>query len=257
MNNSKTEDSIAKTIFKDNDFCSQLINNYLEIQGLKEIDPKNIEDVTNTFVHMFTEERDADVVKRIRLDDDSELFFLLIEHKSDVAYNVVMQILRYIVFIWEEYEKEQEKKTPDITKSAGFKYPPVLPVVYYTGKHNWTASKQLSERVLLGDIFYPYIPDFSYLLVPVKDYTTDQLIDKGDCLSLVMIINKLRGLREIEKLGILDEYQSGIYRYTDGHHLRSGDSAFKEVQHSRGRDPGLHQSHQGGKHERYICAYQS
>lgn len=33
----------------------------------------------------------------------------LIEHKSTVDYNVTMQLLRYMVYIWEDYEKEQEK----------------------------------------------------------------------------------------------------------------------------------------------------
>ncbi|MBR1914418.1 MAG: Rpn family recombination-promoting nuclease/putative transposase, partial [Lachnospiraceae bacterium] len=33
----------------------------------------------------------------------------LIEHKSTVDYNVSMQLLRYMVYIWEDYEKEQEK----------------------------------------------------------------------------------------------------------------------------------------------------
>ncbi|MCI8764682.1 MAG: Rpn family recombination-promoting nuclease/putative transposase [Lachnospiraceae bacterium] len=34
----------------------------------------------------------------------------LIEHKSKVDYNVVMQIFRYMSFIWEDYEREMEKK---------------------------------------------------------------------------------------------------------------------------------------------------
>lgn len=33
----------------------------------------------------------------------------LIEHKTKVEYNVVMQILRYMVYIWEDYEKEMAK----------------------------------------------------------------------------------------------------------------------------------------------------
>ena len=33
----------------------------------------------------------------------------LLEHKSAVDYNVTMQLLRYMAYIWEDYEKEQEK----------------------------------------------------------------------------------------------------------------------------------------------------
>ena len=55
-----------------------------------------------------------------------------------------MQILRYIVHIWEDYEKEMNKKFPEISRRKGFKYPPVLPIVYYEGKQRWTAPLDIS-----------------------------------------------------------------------------------------------------------------
>ena len=33
----------------------------------------------------------------------------LVEHKTQVEYNVIMQLLRYMVHIWEDYEKEMEQ----------------------------------------------------------------------------------------------------------------------------------------------------
>ena len=63
------------------------------------------------------------------------LFFIisLIEHKSKVDYNVVMQVFRYMTFIWEDYEKEQERQHPGSSRKKEFKYPPILPVVFYDG----------------------------------------------------------------------------------------------------------------------------
>lgn len=62
---------------------------------------------------MFAEERNSDTVKKVYLK--SNLFYLvsLIEHKSDVDYNTIMQVFRYIAFIWENYEKEQKKYIPE------------------------------------------------------------------------------------------------------------------------------------------------
>lgn len=54
------------------------------------------------------------------------IFIALIEHKSSVDYNVSMQILRYMVYIWDDYERREEKRVPDISKLKGFKYPPVF-----------------------------------------------------------------------------------------------------------------------------------
>ncbi len=75
--------------------------------------------VTERYIPMFTEERNSDTVKRIKLSEKDTLFFVtLIEHKTKVDYNVSMQLLRYMVYIWEDYEKEMEKKKKGISKHA-------------------------------------------------------------------------------------------------------------------------------------------
>ena len=56
-----------------------------------------------------------------------------IEHKTKVEYNVTMQILRYMVYIWEDYEKEMNRRHPRISSRKDFRYPPVFPIVYYEG----------------------------------------------------------------------------------------------------------------------------
>ena len=74
--------------------------------------PEDIEDVSERYVHMFTEERESDVVKRVHIKENESPFYLisLIEHKSNIDYNVVMQVFRYMTFIWEDYEKEMERR---------------------------------------------------------------------------------------------------------------------------------------------------
>ncbi|MCM1154978.1 MAG: Rpn family recombination-promoting nuclease/putative transposase [Roseburia sp.] len=81
----------------------------------KDQTPEDIEDITTRYIHMFTDERDSDVVKRVHIRNDKNNetpFYLvsLIEHKSHIDYNVVMQVFRYMAFIWEDYEKEMEQK---------------------------------------------------------------------------------------------------------------------------------------------------
>ena len=109
ISNSKPKDSFGKTIFKNNVLCAQFVREYTNISSLKNVQPEDIEDISSRFTHMFTEERDADVVKKITIDKKEMPFYLitLIEHKSKVDYNVVMQVLRYMVYIWEDYERRE------------------------------------------------------------------------------------------------------------------------------------------------------
>ena len=105
LNNTHRRDSSGKTIFKDPILCAQFLRDYVDVGGsmLKDVQPEDIEDVTERFIHMFTEEREADAVKKIRLGNHSFYVISLIEHKSDIDYNTIMQVFRYIAFIWEDY----------------------------------------------------------------------------------------------------------------------------------------------------------
>ncbi len=197
VQNTELYDNSAKIIFEDPILCAQFLRGYVDIPLLKDVQPEDIEDETERFVHLFTEERNSDVVKRIRLKDKAtgEIpFYLisLIEHKSDVDYNVVMQILRYMVFIWEDYEKKQERKRKGISRTKEFRYPPVLPIVYYEGTGRWTAALRLHERVYLSDMLGEYIPEYRCLMVQLNRYSNRMLMEKEDELSIVMMLNRLQ-----------------------------------------------------------------
>ena len=82
--NTRVKDSSAKLIFKDPILCAQFLRDYVDIPLLKTVQPEDIEDITRRYIHMFTEERDSDVVKKVRIKDSEMPFYLisLIEHKS-------------------------------------------------------------------------------------------------------------------------------------------------------------------------------
>lgn len=55
--NTKYRDSSGKIIFEDPVLCSQFLRGYTDISVLKDVKPEDIEDVTERYVHLFTEER--------------------------------------------------------------------------------------------------------------------------------------------------------------------------------------------------------
>ncbi len=57
----------------------------------------------------------------------------------------------------------------------------------------------------LNDILGQYIPDFQYIVVPVASYTNEELIEKKDELSLIMLINKLRNSADFKRLKEIPE----------------------------------------------------
>lgn len=72
ISNSRTEDSGAKLIFSNPTLCAQLLRDYSGIELLKNVQPEDITDVTERFIPMFTDERDADIVKQVRVSGDGD-----------------------------------------------------------------------------------------------------------------------------------------------------------------------------------------
>ena len=73
-----------------------------------------------------------------------------------------------------------------------FKYPPILPIVFYDGENEWTAETNFLYKTEMHDIFEKYIPKFEYELVSLKDHTVESLAKFGDVLSLFMILDKIK-----------------------------------------------------------------
>lgn len=219
INNPRLYDSSSKLIFGDNILCSQFLRDYADMEILKNIQPEDIEDVSERYVPLYSTERDSDTVKKINISkyvqpkkDEKPLnlplyIVSLIEHKSKVEYNVVMQILRYMVHIWEDYEKEMSQKYPGISNRKDFRYPPVFPIVYYEGTGKWTAPFDLADRIFCGELLNDYLPHFKYQMIRLHDYSNGELLAKGDEISLAMLISKIRNPEDMEAFTALPEEQ--------------------------------------------------
>lgn len=194
----------AKRIFGNHTLCAQFLRDYAGLPMLSDVQPEDIEDVTQRY-HLFREvEFQTDTVKKVRLrkrgkelevPEASDIYILsLIEHKSSVDYDITMQILKYMICIWENESAKRAGRKKD------YRYPPIYPIVYYEGSGEWTAARNLKDRILLGDLFEAYIPDFTYQLVWTQDYSKEELLSREDAISLLMLINKIQQAKDFEEV---------------------------------------------------------
>ena len=221
VQNSHTKDNAAKIVFGDPVLCAQFLKGYTDIPLFKEIKPEDIENVSSHFLPLFQESRDSDTVNKIRIKDSEIYLIALIEHQSENDFDMSFRILRYIVFIWTDYAAQQEKLHKGITKSKSFLYPPILPIVYYEGSSTWSASLNFKNRVFLSDVFGDYIPSFNYLVIPLNQYSKQDLIEKNDELSLIFLINQLQSSSEFHDLkDIPKEYTEHLTEDTPDYLLK-------------------------------------
>ena len=243
----------SKSVLGNPILYAQFLRDNIDIPCLKNVQPEDIEDVSERYVPLYSTERNSDTVKRVDLSkylpvrecrtEDSlsasdpikcrrtdtanlqglPLYIIsLVEHKTKVEYNVVMQILRYMVHIWEDYEKEMDRMRPGISRRKGFRYPPILPMVYYEGTDRWTAPEDLADKIYHGKLLGKYLPHFRYQLVNLHDFSNEELLERGDEISLAMLINKIQTFEDMSEFtGLSEEKLESILRNTPEHLLET------------------------------------
>ena len=92
VKNSKSRDNGAKLIFSDPILCDEFLRGYVDIDLLKEVQPEDIEDISERFLPMWQEGRDSDSVKKIHLKDQSLFLIAIIEHQSKIDYDMSFRL---------------------------------------------------------------------------------------------------------------------------------------------------------------------
>ena len=206
-----TRDVNSREIFKNDTLASQFLRNYTNIPLFANVQPEDIKDVSSKYRAFLGVEYEADTIKRVYIRDTDgtmkkEVYVIsMIEHKSDLDYDVAMQLLRYMTVIWQDYKETQNKKVKDCSKRKEFRYPLIVPIVYYEGTRKWTADFHLKDRIEFAEQMEQYIPDFSYEVVSVNQYTNEELSRKQDEMSLVMLINKIQTPEDCENFRKISE----------------------------------------------------
>jgi hypothetical protein len=212
----KVKDNLMKRALSNPELCADFIHDFISrrpasgddklAEILAKVRPEDIEDVETRYLPLNREGKDSDVVVKVTLRGLDEPLFILgfIEHQSNVNHRMAFRMLEYIGLILVNYENEINTEK-NISGRAGFKYPPVLPVVFYDGKGKWTAETNFRDKTQLNDIFGKYIPSFEYMVVNLNDYSMEDIAKCTDALSILMLLDKPKKPGEMKFFDVLPE----------------------------------------------------
>jgi hypothetical protein len=200
----KAKDNSFKLILGEHELFAEFLRDFIDIEILKDVEPSDIEDISERFIPLFSDNKDSDTVKRINLKNKMPFFVIsIVEHETKVNYRASFKLLQYITLVLHEYEKESNKTNKGIAYTKGFMYPPVLPIVFYDGDSEWTAETNFLHKTEMSTVFEKYIPKFEYVLVKLSKYTIQDLVQFGDTLSLIMIISTIKSSDRMHIIGKL------------------------------------------------------
>lgn len=145
---------------------------------LRELNLESLRLCDGSFVDQSLRENLTDLVFEVERRDNSKMLVsILFEHKSWPETYIALQLLRYLVNIWERQRQDGQPLTP------------VIPVVLYHGEVKWNAKLSMRQLIEAPDELRAYVPDQETCLVDLSAIPDEEL---GDELRLRIVMFMLK-----------------------------------------------------------------
>jgi len=154
-----SHDKLFKSALADRKDAAMELRAVLPPALASQIDFSTLEPVPGSFIDEQMRGSQADLLYTVRCAGKETLLYVLMEHKSEVDRWTILQLLRYIVRIWEQCLAQ--KLPPSML-------PPIIPVIVHHSETGWTAPTHfqgLFEPTAMADSELRRLtPEFEVLL---------------------------------------------------------------------------------------------
>ena len=164
---SNPHDRFFKELLSSPQMAADFLRYYLPQEVVAALDLSAPEPVRDAFVDADLQQHFADLLYRVRLSQGADAFvYVLFEHKSAPDRWVALQILRYLIRLWEKLLAQGVSQLPQ-----------VYPIVFYHGQSRWTAPLNFRSLVAVGQDspLLKHVPEFEYYLIDLSAIDEEQL----------------------------------------------------------------------------------
>ena len=149
-----------------------LIESQLPAAALRELKLETLEIVPGSFVASDLRDRHTDLLLSVELANppktkrnsvERALIYTLLEHKSDQEPLTVLQLLAYVVRIWEKLVRD------------GLPLCPIIPLVVYHGESRWTVARRMADLIPAPPALADYQVQFGFPLLDLSQLSDEQL----------------------------------------------------------------------------------
>ncbi len=168
-------DRFFKEVFSRRENARDFLQHYLPPELRSQLDLSTLEISKDSFIDPELQEHFSDLLYKIARRDGGETYiYVLFEHKSYPDPFIAFQLLRYMVRIWEQSLKQNQKLLP------------VLPIVMYHGQAKWHVSLNFAALFDLPEEMKPFVPDYQYWLCDLTQYSDEEI--KGEVTLRVALL---------------------------------------------------------------------
>jgi predicted transposase/invertase (TIGR01784 family) len=178
-----------KRILSEKKYFISLLHDFIHEDWAKEICEDDVELIDKEFILKDLEDRESDIIYRMKIKNRIVVFYFLLELQSKVDFTIPFRLLNYILDLYNRLFKDTSENR---RRQKNFRLPVVIPCILYNGVGNWTAARSFREYLDEGDLFEKYAIDFRYILIDINRLSDEDLYTIGSLVSSVFALDKER-----------------------------------------------------------------
>jgi hypothetical protein len=213
-------DTFFRQLLTQPQVVADFVKNYLPADVVAMLDLTQLQPEKETFVDVRLRKHFSDLLYSVPLKSGGKVFlYLLFEHKSQPDKQARLQLLRYMVRIWEQEWRKRRQLSP------------IVPILFYHGQETWSYPVEFADLVEPPEALKRFTPHFRHLLTDLSAYSDEQVVGE------VWLRVSLLVLKHIfdQNLGATIATDSGADARSDATGERTGDAAHRLVVHRPGQ----------------------
>lgn len=210
----KPHDKFFKETLSDIETTRDFMINYLPKDLLSVIDLENLTPEKDSYIEKELEETFSDLLFKTNINGQEGYIYFLFEHKSYLSNKITLQLLKYMINIWDQKTNKEKAST----------LPMIIPLVVYHGKLKWNTSKSLWGIIKgiesMPESIKKYVPNFEYILYDLSPYGDEEIKGNAKLRIFLEILKSIFNedfekfmdtlVRALETLEKLDKQKKGI-----------------------------------------------
>ncbi|WP_167751411.1 Rpn family recombination-promoting nuclease/putative transposase [Lentibacillus salicampi] len=166
----------------------QLLTSFVQKEWVNEIAESQLELMDKSYVLQDFNEKEADLVYRMKTEDQEIIFYILMELQSKVDYQMPYRLLLYMNEIWRDVVKNMGRKK---VGRKSFRLPVIIPIVLYNGKRKWTVPTQFKDMLLHVEKFEKeQVLNFEYILLDINRYDEQELLHLSNLMGSIFFLDQ-------------------------------------------------------------------
>ncbi|XQU71722.1 Transposase (putative) YhgA-like domain-containing protein [Cupriavidus sp. H18C1] len=176
----RDHDASYKLVFSFREVVRDLIHGFIGNPWLRSLDWNSLEPVSANYVSDRLRRGINDVVWRINVPGQDQPLYLLIEFQSRNDADMAARMLAYVGMFYRDASRRRDRR-------RGQSYPPVLPIVLYSGNTRWRASTEIATMIsAVPQSMASHQPRLNYCLIDRTRYTDAELAAKRNLVAVLM-----------------------------------------------------------------------